>query len=353
MLAGRTRVALNAHASPTAAFVRNGAWQNPAEACVASLAQAVGADAVGTFDADAAARTLMGDTLFVNPMVLGYAWQKGWIPLRRESLLRAMELNGVAVEKNRQAFEWGRQAAHGWSRVQALLQPAQVITLQPRLSLEQLLQRRVEFLTAYQNAAYAERYAAFVRQVQAAEAPLGKTRLAEVVAQQLFRLMAYKDEYEVARLYTDGAFQQKLAGLFEGDVKLKFHLAPPLLAAKNERGELRKQAYGAWMWKAFGLLARCKGLRGTAFDPFGYTAERRTERALIGEYQALIQELLANLRPDNHAQALEVAKVAEQIKGFGHVKERNLHAARARWQALMAQWRQPQPTVPASSRQAA
>lgn len=346
MLQGRTHVALNGHATPTAAFVKNGGWQNPAEQCVASIVQTVGADAVGAFDADGMATTLLGDSIFINPMVLGYAWQRGWIPLRRESLMRAMELNAVAVEQNKTAFEWGRQAAHDWARVKALLSPAQVIEFKPRDTLETLLRRRTAFLTDYQNAVYAQRYEALVRRVQHAEAAAmgaGKTALAETVARQLFRLMAYKDEYEVARLYTDGAFQKKLAEQFEGDVKLRFHLAPPLLAKKNAKGELVKQTYGPWMMKAFGLLARLKGLRGTALDVFGYTEERRTERALIGEYMDIVEELISTLDAKRHALAVEIAQVPELIKGFGHVKDRNLRAARERWQTLLGQWRGARP----------
>jgi indolepyruvate ferredoxin oxidoreductase len=342
MLQGRTHVALNSHATPTAAFVKNGGWQNPAEQCVASITQSVGVDAVGAFDADGMATTLLGDSIFINPMVLGYAWQRGWIPLRRESLMRAMELNAVAVEQNKTAFEWGRQAAHDWDRVKALLSPAQVIEFKPRDTLETLLRRRVAFLTDYQNAAYAQRYEALVRRVQQAEGAAlgaGKTALAETVARQLFRLMAYKDEYEVARLYTDGAFQKKLAEQFEGEFTLRFHLAPPLLAKKNARGELVKQTYGPWMMKAFGLLARLKGLRGTALDVFGYTEERRTERALIGEYMDIVEELISTLDAKRHPLALEIAQVPERIKGFGHVKDRNLRAARERWQTLLGQWR--------------
>lgn len=344
MLQGRTHVALNTHATPTAAFVKNAGWQNPAEQCVAAITQAVGVEGVGAFDADAMATRLMGDSIFINPMVLGYAWQRGWIPLRYESLMRAIELNGVAVDQNKAAFEWGRQAAHDWAKVKALLAPAQVIEFKPRDTLDSLVRRRVAFLTDYQNAAYAQRYEAFVRRVQQAEAAAlgaGKSALAETVARQLFRLMAYKDEYEVARLYTDGSFRQKLAEQFEGDYTLRFHLAPPLLAKKNDKGQLVKQTYGPWMLKAFGLLAKLKGLRGTALDVFGYTEERRTERALIGEYMDLIEEVIGRLDAERHALALEIAQVPELIKGFGHVKERNLRAARERWQALLARWRQP------------
>ena len=340
--AGRTHVALNTHSTPTAAFVKNGNWENPAEQCVSNVAQAVGEPAnLGLFDADAVASKLMGDTIFVNPMILGYAWQKGWVPLERASLYRAIELNGVAVEANKTAFEWGRQAAHDWARVQALLSPAQVIELKKRETLESVVARRAEFLTGYQDAAYADTYRSFVAQVQQAESALGKTTLSEAVAKNLFKLMAYKDEYEVARLHTDPAFHERIAQMFEGDYKLNYHLAPPLLAKKNDKGELQKQKYGPAMLTAFKWLAKLKGLRGGALDVFGKTEERRMERQLIADYRASIEEVLRGLNAGNHALAVDIARLPEQIKGFGHVKERNARAARSRWDGLMAQWRDP------------
>jgi indolepyruvate ferredoxin oxidoreductase len=336
MRAGRTRVALNSHSTPTAAFVKDGSWQNPAVQCAAEVAQQVGERAVSAFNADLLARQLMGDTLYVNPMILGYAWQKGWVPLSRASLLRAIELNAVAVEANQRAFEWGRHAAHHLQQVMALVTPAQPVQFVSKPSLAQTLADRVQRLTQYQNAAYAARYRDFVERVRAAESVLGKQQLTEVVARNLYRLMAYKDEYEVARLHTRTGFIERIAEQFEGDFKVHYHLAPPLLAARNEKGQLVKKKYGSAMLMAFRALAALKGLRGTALDVFGYTEERRTERALIGEYQAHILKLLGRLDAGNHAHALEVAQVADMIKGFGHVKERNVAAARARWQALTA-----------------
>jgi indolepyruvate ferredoxin oxidoreductase len=342
MQAGRTRVALNSTSTPTAAFVKNGDWQNPSDACVDTIGQALAEGDLGLFNAEAMASTLMGDTLYVNPMLLGYAWQKGWVPLAKASILRAMELNGVAVDANKTAFEWGRQAAHDWNHVQRLLAPAQTVAWKKRETLAQLVARRTEFLTAYQNAAYADAYRRFVAQVEAAEGRITDgvpgQALSEAVARNLFKLMAYKDEYEVARLHTDAAFEQKLAGMFEGDFKLHHHLAPPLLARKNERGELVKRRFGPFMRTAFRWLAPLKGLRGTAFDVFGRTEERQTERQLIADYRASITELLTGLNSSNHALAVEVARVPEKILGFGHVKERNLRAARQHWQALMARW---------------
>ncbi len=340
---GRTHVALNSSATPTAAFVKNPDWLSPAQACVDTLVNHLGQGAIGVVDAETVATQLLGDSLYANPLMLGYAWQKGWVPLGLAALTRAIELNAVAVEQNKAAFEWGRRAAHDPQAVLAacgLGQPAaQVIQFKKRDNLDDLVARRVEFLTGYQNAAYAQRYRELVERVRAAEAPLGKTALAEAVARNLFKLMAYKDEYEVARLHTDPAFHEKIAARFEGDFSLKVHLAPPLFAKKNERGELIKRPYGPFMFTAFRWLARFKGLRGTALDIFGRTEERRMERALIEQYRADVDTLLGGLSAERHALALELARLPEQIKGFGHVKERHAKAAAVRRDTLWARWR--------------
>jgi indolepyruvate ferredoxin oxidoreductase len=340
MREGRTKVALNGHSTPTAAFVRNANWSNPADACAAEIAKAVGPHGLGVFNADTAASKLLGDSIYTNPMMLGYAWQKGWIPLGRESLLRAIELNGVTVEKNKAAFEWGRRAAHDWSQVEALLAPAQVIEFKKRETLDSLVARRAEFLADYQDEAYAQSYRDFVEKARIAEMPLGKTSLAEAVARSLFKLMAYKDEYEVARLHAETGFRERIAEQFEGDYKVHYHLAPPLLAKANEKGELQKRKFGPATFLAFRMLAKLKGLRGTALDIFGRTEERRTERALIAEYRAAVEELLAGLQPGNHGLAVEIARLPEGIRGYGHVKARHLAAVRPQWDRLMQQWRQ-------------
>ena len=339
MREGRTRVALNGHGAPTAAFVRNADWANPADACVHALAHQVAEGDLATVQAERIATRLLGDSLFTNPVMLGYAWQRGWIPLALESILRAIELNEVSVDANKAAFAWGRRAAVDWASVEKLLTPAQVVEFKPRETLDGILTHRAAFLTDYQDAAYARRYREFVERVRAAEAPLGRTTLTESVARYLFKLMAYKDEYEVARLHTQTGFLEKVAAQFEGDFKVNYHLAPPLLARRNERGELVKRKYGPAMGLAFRVLARLKGLRGTRFDPFGQTAERRTERALVEAYRASLEEVMASLDAGNHALAVEIARLPEQIRGFGHVKERNLAAVRKQWDALMARWR--------------
>jgi indolepyruvate ferredoxin oxidoreductase len=275
--------------------------------------------------------------------MLGYAWQKGRVPLSHAALMRAMELNGVQVANNQAAFEWGRRCAHDLAAVQALYAARQVIQFVKKPGLAELLATRVEFLTGYQNAAYAAEYSAFVEMVRAAEAPLGQgQRLSQAVARYLFKLMAYKDEYEVARLHTDPAFTQRIADMFEGEYRIVHHMAPPSLARAGAQGQPLKRSYGPWMRKAMGVLARMKGLRGTALDPFGKTEERRTERALINEYRACVEELLVGLTSERLALAVEIACIPEDIRGYGHVKQRHLLAARGKWADLMQRWRHPE-----------
>jgi len=272
----------------------------------------------------------MGDSIAANLFMLGYAWQKGRIPLSEASLLRAIELNGVGIASNKKSFLWGRRAAVDLKRVERVATPAQAIVVQMPQSLENVLAKRVEFLTAYQNAAYASTYEQLVSQVRAKETALGLgNKLSTAVAKSLFKLMSYKDEYEVARLYTDGRFVEQLKQQFEGDFSLKFNLAPPLFAKKDAKGHLVKAEYGSWMWKAFSVLAKFKGLRGGALDIFGYTAERKMERALITEFRALVGELLGSLSAKNHGQAVAIANLPEKIRGFGHVKEQAVEAYQA------------------------
>ena len=347
MREGRTHVALNSSSTPTAAFVKNANWQNPSEQCVAEIVELVGAQAVGAFDADAASTKLMGDSIYTNPMMLGYAWQKGWIPLDKASILRAIELNAVAVQQNKTAFEWGCRAAHNLGDVQKLVNPGQVVEFKKRESLDSLVARRVEFLTGYQDAQYASDYKAFVDRVKVSEEKLNQKStptslpLTEAVARYLFKLMAYKDEYEVARLHTDPAFHAKINAMFEGDFKLNYHLAPPMIAKRNAKGELQKSKFGPSTLLVFKLLARLKGLRGGSFDLFGRSSERKVERALIAEYKASIEGVLSALAPSNLAIAAEIARIPELIKGYGHVKERNLAAARTKWRALEGEFNNP------------
>ncbi|HEY1042317.1 MAG TPA: indolepyruvate ferredoxin oxidoreductase family protein [Telluria sp.] len=339
---GRTYAAINSTGATTAAFVKNPDWQFPGESSRGAIVGACGASNVDFVDAGTIATALMGDSIATNMFMLGFAFQKGRVPLADASIMQAIELNGVAVGFNKAAFTWGRTAAHDLASVTKAVTPAKVIEFKRNESLEQIVSRRVELLTAYQNAAYAAQYKAFVDEVRAQEEKLGKgARLSEAVARYFYKLMAYKDEYEVARLYTTGAFAEKVAGMFDGEVTLKFHLAPPLLAKKDKQGHLVKREFGPWMMKAFGLLAKFKGLRGTPLDIFGYTDERKMERALITDYRATVSALLPQLSVDNLAQAVAIASIPEEIRGFGHVKERHVKAAKAKEASLVAAFHTP------------
>jgi indolepyruvate ferredoxin oxidoreductase len=348
MRPGRTTVVVNLHEQPTGTFAQQRDWEFPAAQVRALIAEAVGGAQFGDnsgvdfIDATKLATSLMGDSIAANLFMLGYAWQKGLVPLSEAALLRAIELNGVAVSANKRSFLWGRRAAVDLKRVQNIATPAQpsaarAIVVQMPQGLDAIIKKRVEFLTGYQDAGYAADYAELVDKVRAAETAQGLgNRLSMAVARSLFKLMAYKDEYEVARLYTDGRFVEQLKSQFEGDFSLKFHLAPPLFAKKDARGHLVKAEFGSWMWRAFKLLAKLKGLRGGAFDLFGYTAERRMERALIKEYREMIEGLLGPLDASNHAAAVELAGLPEQIRGFGHVKEKAVAEYRVRKAELLS-----------------
>ena len=341
MQPGRTFVAMNSHGTPTAAFVTDPSWQFPGGDCASAVSAAVGPGLMASFDAEQVAVQLIGDSIYTNPLMLGFAWQKGHVPLSHSALMRAIELNAVQVDNNKAAFEWGRRCAHDLPTVQALFKAAQVIEFVKKPGLAETIAKRIDFLTAYQSAAYAQTYQAFVEKVRAAEAPLGKTLLTEAVARYLFKLMAYKDEYEVARLHSDTGFVEKVGAMFEGDFKLHYHLAPPMIAKTNHLGEMQKQPFGPWMLTGFKLLAKLKGLRGTPFDVFGRTEERRTERALIAEYRASLDEVLTGLTAANHMTAIDIALIPDMIKGYGHVKARHLATARPRWAELMATFRRP------------
>jgi indolepyruvate ferredoxin oxidoreductase len=338
MRPGRTMVVVNLHEQPTGTFAQQRDWEFPAGQVRELIAEAVGGESgVDFLDATKLATALMGDSIAANLFMMGYAWQKGLIPLSEASLNRAIELNGVAVGANKRNFLWGRRAAVDLKRVERTAVPAQPVVLQMPQNLDSIVKKRVEFLTGYQNANYAVQYETLVTRVREREQALGLgNKLSMAVAKSLFKLMAYKDEYEVARLYTDGRFVEQLKTQFEGDFTLKFKLAPPLFAKKDAKGHLVKAEFGSWMWGAFRLLAKMKGLRGGAFDIFGYTAERKMERALIQEYREMVGALVAELDAGNHATAVELAALPEQIRGFGHVKEKAVAEYRARKEELLS-----------------
>ncbi len=356
----RSHVVLNSYEAMPGPFIWHPDMQFPASDIVASVKLALGGEDPVLLDATKLATALLGDAIATNLFMLGYAWQRGWVPISFDALMRAVELNGAAVEMNQTAFAWGRLMAVD---AQAVLDAAGIASPQlanlvplPQLaseefaplddsklsrSLDETIARRTAFLTDYQNAAYAQRYAQRVEKVRKAErekAP-GSTALTEAVARYLFKLMAYKDEYEVARLFVDGKFREQVAQRFEGDYKLKFHLAPPLFAKKDANGRMIKSDYGAWTMGAFKLLAKLKFLRGGALDVFGYTTERKHERALVGEYESVVNELLQSLDAGKLELAVDIASVPEHIRGYGHVKGKHLKAAKAREAELLAKWR--------------
>jgi indolepyruvate ferredoxin oxidoreductase len=336
---GRTVAVINTHQQPPGPFAQNPDWQFPAEQIRALINESVGGR-VHFIDATRLATALLGDSIATNLFMLGFAFQKGLIPLAEESLLQAIKLNGVAVEANEQAFAWGRRAAISVEQVENIASPAKPVILQMPQHLETLIRRRAVYLADYQNAAYAKRYEDLVGKVREAEAGVGAgDGLSKAVAKYLFKLMAYKDEYEVARLYTNGDFEKRLSEAFEGNFKVSYNLAPPLLAKRDARGHLVKARYGAWMKPAFKLLAKLKGLRGTALDVFGYSEERKLERALISDYEALITQMLSTLTSKNHRAAVELASLPEHIRGFGHVKAGNIAAVAAEREKLLQQFR--------------
>jgi indolepyruvate ferredoxin oxidoreductase len=325
-------------------FTRNADFSLPTERLKRAITSAAGKDHTRFVDATRLATALIGNAIGANMFMLGYAYQLGAVPVSAEAIERALELNGVAVAMNIGAFRWGRRAAVDPAGVEALAKPPERAADARRLSqsFEETVARRVEFLTAYQNAAYAERYRALVERARTVEAARASgCGMAEAVARNLFKLMAYKDEYEVARLFTDDAFLAQVKNEFDGEnLRFEFHLAPPLLARKDTiTGEPRKMSVGAWMMPVFRLLARFKFLRGPAFEPVGYTEERRTERKLVSDYEAMLDEVLANLTLTNHPIAVGLAAIPEKIRGFGHIKLRNLAAAKADEAALLEQFR--------------
>ena len=339
---GRTHAVVNATLAPTAAFVKNPDWVYPDTGSVAVIADACGADHIDALQAGRLATALMGDSIATNMFMLGYAWQRGWVPLPEAALLKAIELNAVAVDFNQQSFAWGRIAAHDLKALEhevSGLAPAQVIEFKRRESLDELIRRRTEFLTAYQSARYAARYRDFVASVRAHESRIvaegQPLKLTEAVARYLFKLMAYKDEYEVARLHSDPAFKARIANMFEGDYQVKYHLAPPMIAKRDTHGHLVKQQFGRWMGVVFSAMAKFRFLRGTMLDPFGKTDERKTERALIKDYRDNIAALCISLNAENLPLVIELASLPEEIRGYGHVKERNLRKAREKEARLL------------------
>lgn len=341
-----SKVILNLSELPSGDFVMDRNADMQADLRVKTLEQAVGASSVSKLDANYFAERIMGNTVYSNIFLLGYAWQLGLIPVSLDALLRAIEINGVAVDSNKQGFHWGRIAAADVQFVEKIAgdKPQELST-----NLAEIVSKREEFLVAYQNEKYAQAYRDFVERVKAREMDMGTQEtlpFTESVARYLFKLMAYKDEYEVARLYTDGSFQKKISEAFEGDYKLRFHMAPPLLSGeKDAEGRPKKRQFGPWMHTVLKLTAKFKFLRGTAFDPVGYTGERKQERALIEEYRQTVLQLLPEINERNFALALEIAQLPDQVRGYGPVKEQSINEARVKREQLLERFANPDAAV--------
>ncbi len=340
------QIVVNSDLVPTAQFQQNNAIDLSQDKLISILRQAVTPQRVSIFNATSGAARLIGDSIATNVMMLGYAVQKGLMPVSLAAIEQAIQLNGVAIEQNLQALNWGRLAAHDPKRFTELVANAagETVVDEPiAQSLDEVIAKRVKHLTDYQDAAYAARYSAFVddvRKQEQARAP-GSTVVTMAVARYLSKLMSYKDEYEVARLYTNGDFIRRLRQQFDGDYTLNVHLSPPIFNPKDKAtGKPRKVAFGPWMLKAFGLLAKLKGLRGGALDVFGYTAERKMERRLIGEYRATVASVLPVLNAGNAELVAKIAALPDMIKGYGHIKDGNVKLYEAELAKLLASFDQ-------------
>lgn len=342
-----TSAVVNTNNTPVADFVTNNEIDFHQQQIRDALLEVLKKDGRHFVPATEYAQALMGDEISTNIFVVGYAWQQGLIPLTRESIDRAIELNGVAIEANKKAFNYGRLAAHNPDKIEELVQAVKGDGSDDSISsdLETLINKRSKYLRDYQNKSYADRYLSTVVKVREAEEKImrGHDALTEAVARYLHKLMAYKDEYEVARLYTDGDFLKKLNAEFGGDFKLEFNLAPPAISTTDPAtGRPKKRKFGPWMLKAFGVLAKMRTLRGTPLDIFGYTNERRAERALIKQYEADIEHVLKHLTPENHAAAVKLLSVPDMIRGYGPVKHENMEAAKILRQNLMDEFENPE-----------
>jgi indolepyruvate ferredoxin oxidoreductase len=340
---GHTRILLNTHEIPTAAFATNPDAAMHAGGLTNKLRFAAGPDRVTSCNAKDIAQQLLGDTLMTNVLMLGFAWQRGLIPVSLSALERAIELNAVSVAANKAALAAGRLAAFDPKRLQTLagMQAAEPAAASAVRSVPELIEHRAALLMKYQDSDLAQEYRRFVKRVQrretdvfGAEAPLLVTR---AVAHHYAKLLAYKDEYEVARLYTDGEFMQQMERQFDGNFKLKFHVVPPWRRrSPGKGGVVRKMTLGSWMMLGFKILAKGRVLRGTPFDIFGYTEERRCERQLIADYVAQIEKLLPKLSRENLAVMVEIASIPERIRGYGHVKLASIAAGKRRLSELLA-----------------
>ncbi|WP_151703656.1 indolepyruvate ferredoxin oxidoreductase family protein [Nitrincola alkalilacustris] len=339
-----SRIVVNQAELPTADYVLFRDANMDSRKRVGMLADIAGESGFDSMDANTMAERLLGDTVFSNMMMLGFAWQRGLVPVSMAALQRAIELNGVAVEKNKQAFAWGRLAAADAEYLKSRFAAAEIV--EP-LTLEQQIQKNAEYLTRYQNSAWAARYREQMTRVMKAEEQLvGKSgsafsgKLSEAVAKQLFRLMSYKDEYEVARLFTETDFLKEIESTFSGDYTINFHMAPPLLSkALDGKGRPAKRRFGPWMLKALKVLAGLRHLRNGKLDPFRFSADRKLDRQLLADYEALLDMFVGSLDKENYATAVELANLPAEIRGFGPVREQAAEKAAEKHRILLAEYK--------------
>jgi indolepyruvate ferredoxin oxidoreductase len=343
---GSTRMVVNTHEMMTGDFTRQADLRFPAEPLRENIQAAAGAQQAEFIDATRLATVIHGDSIAANMFMLGYACQRGLIPVSAAAINEAIALNGAAVAMNQEAFLWGRRAAHDMQAVEALVARKKGGGAAGRLSasLDDMVAQRQQFLTRYQDAAYGARYAALVDKVRAWESERfgGRDDIATAVARYYFKLMAYKDEYEVARLQSAPEFLEKLKEQFDGDFRIAFNLAPPGIASRDpQSGLLKKKEFGPWMLPVLRVLAGLKSLRGTRFDPFGYSTERRLERSLIERYEKTVARILEKTTPAHYETAVSLASVPELIRGYGHVKQASLERAETAWSAAADQLEKP------------
>ena len=352
MQRGVTKVVANEREIPTAEFTNNPDAVVPKEDLLAKIHASASAAGTFTLNAQDVALEVLGDSIVANILLMGYAWQRGLIPVSLTAMMRAIELNNVAIEMNKRAFTVGRVLAADKDALERLKRSdTKVIQFAAPKSLDEMVAFRQQQLTAYQSDAYAQHYINLVREVESKERRLAgaqsKLPLTRAVARNLYKVMAYKDEYEVARLHADPAFRKLIADQFEGDYTLQFHLAAPIVSKKRPGTDIpAKRSFGPWMMKGFELLSKMKFLRATAFDPFGYTAERKSERALRDDYVALVRSIVSGLKEHNLDTALKLSQLPEKIRGYGHVKHANMVAAEKEKAALTKLFNSPKISIP-------
>jgi len=340
---GRTVASANADVTPTSEFIRDRSKTFESQMLAARVKRQ--ARDFGTLDAESLALMYLNDAIYTNMIMVGYAWQKGHIPVSLRGLYRAIKLNGVKIEENMKAFDVGRLAAADPDRLEQTHDPRG--DAKP-MTLDEIIDDRASRLVAYQNEDYAKQYRDLVAKVRADEEKAGLGEgFTTAVAKYAFKVMAYKDEYEVARLHTDGTFEKKLRETFHGG-KIQYHMAPPILAKKDANGHLKKKPFGPWMKTAFKIMKRFKGLRGTRFDPFGWTEERKMERQLRDDYLEKVVTLSEGLNKKNHELAIAIACIPDEIRGYGHVKEASVEAAKGHEDELWKNW--PQGGMPAKKK---